>query len=404
LLARIHRLTVGRLRKEIEPVTATDFMRFVLQWQHVAPGSRLHGEAGLLEVIRQLAGFEAAASAWEPQILRLRLAKYEPDLLDRLCLSGAVSWGRLSPHPRLAEPNGVGKSRRIVPTSVAPIGIFPREDGEWLLDAFQDDRLVTQPDPYAGLSSTATQIRRALAERGACFFADLVRVTGRLASEIEEGLWELVAAGLVTADGFDNLRALLDPHRRRAEGRARSHRPRHAAGRWSLLRVEVSHVNRQTSNGSISALSSQSSTLPIELVARQLLRRYGVVFRDLLVRESMVHSWRDLLIQYRRLEMAGEVRGGRFVAGFVGEQFAFPEAVESLRAMRSREGYGSHHEVRISACDPLNLAGIILPGPRIPALATNFLVMKDGVIARTILGREKDARAAEPAAARSMPG
>jgi len=408
LLARIHRLTVGRLRKEIEPVTAADFMRFLIQWHHLAPGARVHGESGLLEVIRQLAGFEAASAAWESQILRVRLAKYQPEMLDRLCLSGAVSWGRLSPHPRLtprlAEPNGIGKAKRIVPTSVAPIGVFPREDSDWLLEAFHDDTRAARPDPYGGLQAVAQEIRQMLAQRGACFFADLIRFTGHLASEIEEGLWELIAAGLVTADGFDNLRALIDPHRRRAEGRARSHRPRHATGRWSLLRAEIpSTVNRQPSNGSISALSTQSSALPIELVARRLLRRYGVVFRDLLARESMVHSWRDLLVQYRRMEMAGEIRGGRFVAGFVGEQFALPEAVESLRALRSRGG-GTTQEVRISACDPLNLAGILLPGPRIPALATNFLILKDGAITRTIIGRGEDTRTAEPTMANAEPG
>ncbi|MDH5669442.1 MAG: DEAD/DEAH box helicase, partial [Nitrospira sp.] len=343
ILARIHRLTVGRLRKEIEPVTASHFMCFLMQWHHVVPGSRVHGEGGLLEVIRQLAGFEAPASVWESHILRVRSAKYEPEMLDRLCLSGAASWGRLSPHPRFAEAVDGSHTRRIVPTSVAPIAIFPREDGEWLLDAFQDEALVARPNPFDRLSTVAQDLRRTLAERGACFFADLSRATGHLATEVEEGLWELIAAGLVTADGFDNLRSLFDPHRRRAEGRARSHRPRHAAGRWSLLRPE------NPSPGSISVLSPQSSTLPTEFVARRLLHRYGVVFRDLLARESMVHSWRDLLVQYRRMEMAGEVRGGRFVAGFVGEQFALPEAVESLRAMRNATG-GPMQEVKISAC------------------------------------------------------
>jgi ATP-dependent Lhr-like helicase len=389
LLARIHRLTVGKLRKEVEPVTAADFMRFLVQWHHVAPGSRLHGEAGLLDVVRQLAGFEAAASAWESQILRLRLAKYEPELLDRLCLSGAVSWGRLSPHPRLAEPCDGGRARRIVPTSVAPICIFPREDGEWLLEALRDDMAGTRPDPFVGLSDVAQRTRRVLAERGACFFADLIRATGQLASEIEEGLWELIAAGLVTADGFDNLRALVDPHRRRAEGRARHHRPRHATGRWSLLQQ---------------AVSCQPSAVSVsERMARQLLRRYGIVFRDVLARESLAQSWRDLLVQYRRMEMTGEVRGGRFVSGFVGEQFALPEAVESLRAIR-KSGGGAAQEVKVSACDPLNLAGIILPGPRIPAVSTNFLVLRDGAIARVVVGRGGEAGPTGLAAASAAPG
>ncbi|MBH0204624.1 MAG: DEAD/DEAH box helicase [Nitrospira sp.] len=375
LLARIHRLTIGTLRKEIEPVTAAELMRFLLQWQHVTPGSRLHGEAGVLAVINQLAGFEAAASAWESQLLRLRLSKYEPELLDRLCLSGAVSWGRLSPHPRMSEQDHGERVRRIVPTSVAPIGIFPREDNEWLLGALQDEPARTRLDTYAGLSAVAQDLRRCLHERGASFFTDLVRVTGRLASEVEEGLWELVATGQVTADGFDNLRALIDPHRRRAEGRERSRRPRHAAGRWSLL--------RQGESCQLSAVSVS------EHIARQLLRRYGVVFRDLLARESLVPSWRDLLVQYRRMEMGGEVRGGRFVSGFVGEQFALPEAIESLRAMR-KNGGGLAQEVKISGCDPLNLAGIILPGPRVPAILSNFLVFKDGGIVRVVVGRESE--------------
>jgi ATP-dependent Lhr-like helicase len=377
LLARIHRLTIGTLRKEVEPVTAAEFMKFLLHWQHAAPGARLHAEAGLLEVVRQLAGFETAASAWESQLLRLRLAKYDPSLLDRLCLSGSVSWGRLTPHPGLWEPLDAARTHRILPTSVAPISLFPREQGEWLLDVFRHTADRTRLDLFSRLGAAAQDVRRTLVARGACFFTDLVQQTGLLASEVEEGLWELIAAGLVTADGFDNLRGLIDPHRRRAEGRERSRRPRHAVGRWSLLRQAVS--------------SEPSAAALDERVARQLLHRYGVVFRDLLVRESLVHSWRDLLIQYRRMEMSGDVRGGRFVSGFVGEQFALPEAVESLRAMR-KSGGGVEQEVKVSACDPLNLAGIILPGPRVPALRSNFLVLKDGMIARVVVGRTGETR------------
>ena len=373
LLARIHRLTIGILRKEVEPVSAMDFMRFLMQWQHVVPGSRQHREAGLLQVIGQLAGFEAAASAWEPQLLRLRMAKYEPELLDRLCLSGAVSWGRLSPHPRFLQA-GETDRRRIIPTSLAPISLFPREDSEWLMNVVHGE--VTRPpaDPYAQLSAVAQDLCRALKQQGASFFADLVRVTNHLPTEVENGLWELVAAGLVTADGFDNLRALMDPHRRRAEGRERTRRPRHAAGRWSLL--------RQADSRQPPAMSTS------EQIARQLLRRYGVVFRDVLARESLFQSWRDLLVQYRRMEMAGEVRGGRFVTGFTGEQFALPEAVEALRALRKSGSVSAGVEVKISACDPLNLAGIVLPGPRIPAVPTNFLILKDGVVVRTVIGRQ----------------
>ena len=379
LLARIHRLTIGRLRKEVEPVTAAEFMRFLFQWQHVSPGSRLHGEAGLLNIVAQLAGFEAAASAWESHLLRARLAKYEPELLDRLCLSGAVSWGRLSPHPRLANVGDLER-RRIVPTSVAPMSLFPREESEWLRDAFHDDAASNGPDLYVQLSSVAQDLRRTLHERGASFFADLAQMTNHLPTEVEEGLWELVAAGLVTADGFDNLRALMDPRRRRAEGRERSRRPRHSVGRWSLLRqASASTIDRHSS------IDAQHA----EPIARQLLRRYGVVFRDLLARESLVQSWRDLLVQYRRMELQGEIRGGRFVSGFTGEQFALPEAVESLRTARKGNVSGAaSHDIKLSASDPLNLAGVILPGPRVPAVPSNFVVFRDGVVVRAVLGRE----------------
>jgi ATP-dependent Lhr-like helicase len=393
LLARIHRLTIGRLRKEVEPVTAAEFMRFLFQWQHVAPGTRVHGEAGLLDIVAQLAGFEAAASAWEPHLLRTRLAKYEPELLDRLCLSGAVSWGRLSPHPRLALGGDLAR-RRINPTSVAPISLFPREESEWLMSAFYDNAGSHGPDPCAQLSHVAQDLLRLLQERGASFFADLVRLANHLPAEVEDGLWELVAAGLVTADGFDNLRALMDPRRRRAQGRERARRPRHTAGRWSLLQTVVNH--RSSASAQHSAPSTQH--FPAEAVARQLLRRYGIVFRDLLARESLMQSWRDVLVQYRRMELQGEIRGGRFVSGFTGEQFALPEAVESLRAGRKQNESGAaFHDIKLSASDPLNLVGIILPGPRVPAVPSNFLVFRDGVVVRAVLGREASDRYNEQA-------
>ena len=389
LLARIHRRTVGKLRKEIEPVATADFMRFLFQWQHIAPGSRQHGEAGLLEVVRQLAGFEAAASSWDSQLLRVRMGKYEPALLDRLCLSGAVSWGRLAPHPRLMDQVARDQGRRITPTSVAPISLFPREQGVWLLEVLRDD-FGAGSDPYAALSAVAQNIRRGLEERGASFFADLVEATGHLPAEVEEGLWELVAAGLVTADGFDNLRALMDPRRRRAEGRERGRRPRHAAGRWSLLRtMKTSVASSQGPAHSHSALA--------ERVARQLLHRYGVVFRDLLAREVLVQSWRDLLVVYRRMELKGEVRGGRFVSGYVGEQFALPEAVEALRAIKKHPGSAAGVDIKLSACDPLNLSGVILPGPRVPAVPSNFIVFRDGLPVRTVTARNDDLRARDVA-------
>ncbi len=189
-----------------------------------------------------------------------------------------------------------------------------------------------------------------LRRQGASFFADLTRATGRLASEVEDALWELVAAGLVTADGFENLRALVDPKRRRGEGRGRTARPRHVAGRWALVRFPAAKPAAST-----------------EAFASQLLLRWGVVFRDLLARETLAPAWRDLLQVLRRMEARGEIRGGRFVAGFVGEQFARPEAIDLLRGLRRSEDHAE--SVAVPAADPLNLAGILLPGPRVSALA-----------------------------------
>jgi ATP-dependent Lhr-like helicase len=347
MLARIHRLTLGRLRREIEPVTAADFMRFLCRWQHIAPGTQLHGADGLFQTLRQLQGYEISAAAWEANVLPRRIAGYDSELLDRLCLSGEVMWGRLSPHPAL----DVDGPRRVRPTRVAPLAIFLREDASHLLPP------AAAPSP---LSPPAQDLLAALAQRGACFFPDLVRATGRLASEVEDGLWELVAAGRVTADGFENLRALIDPKRRRGEGRGRYARPRHAAGRWALLSPE----SRTTERGA-------------EFFAKQLLDRWGVVFRDMLARETLAPAWRDLLVVFRRMEARGEIRGGRFVSGFVGEQFARAEAVDLLRHLRRAGTAGE--EIEIALADPLNLTGIVLPGPRTSALAQGSLRLRDGV-------------------------
>jgi ATP-dependent Lhr-like helicase len=342
LLARIHRLTLGRLRREIEPVATVDFMRFLFQWQHVAPNTRLHGEDGVRQIIGQMAGFETAAVAWERYILPTRLLRYEPGFLDHLCLSGSIMWARLSPHPD-----------RVTLTSVAPISLFPREHGDWLIRQ--------SSSPTYELGPIAQSVHRYLKDRGASFLADAVRGTGHSAAEVEEALWELSAAGIVTADGFENLRVLLDRRRRNGSEKHSRHQSRRSAGRWSLIAAHDS----ETSNA--------------EQLARQLLRRYGVVFRDLLGRES-IESWRDLLVQYRKMELRGEIRGGRFVSGFVGEQFALPEAVEALRALRRAAADSNAPELKISACDPLNLAGILLPGPRVPAHPNNYVVFRNGVI------------------------
>jgi ATP-dependent Lhr-like helicase len=312
LLARIHRLTIGRLRREIEPVTTAEFEAFLSRWQHLEPGTQLHGVDGTLQIVRQMQGCEFPASAWESEILPARVAHYNPEYLDDLCLAGEVTWGRLSPHPAFDREPEENRSRRVRPSRVAPLAIFLREDAPWLL-------ATPQPSPMESLSHPAREVLAAIETHGASFFSDLTRATGRLASEVEDGLWELVAAGLVTADGFENLRALLDPKRRAGQGSARGKRPRHAPGRWALLR----HTGAPPDGNA-------------ELFARQLLLRWGVVFRDAAYKETIAPPWRDLLVSLRRMEARGEIRGGRFVDAYLGEQFALPEALDLLRAVRRK--------------------------------------------------------------------
>jgi ATP-dependent Lhr-like helicase len=355
LLARIHRLTLGQLRKEIQSVTPAQFMNWLLRWQHVAPGTQHPGERGTLEVVRQIQGFEAPANSWEPQILKRRIADFDPKVLDHLCLTGSVGWGRLSPHPATLEALTDGK-RRVIPTSVAPITLFVREDADWMIP-----RLEADGAEGTGLSADAAAVLQFLRQRGASFFADIVRGTGKLKSEVETALWELVAAGLLTADGFDNLRALIDPKRRSGQGSGRSSRPRHSSGRWSLLYPGEAHDRSRA----------------LEATCWMLFRRYGIVFRELLTRETILPKWRELLVTLRRLENRGEVRGGRFVSGFLGEQFALPVAVESLRATRNQQPSGEI--ITVSAADPLNLSGIVVPGERVAANSGRVVGFRDGV-------------------------
>jgi ATP-dependent Lhr-like helicase len=367
-LARIHKLTLTALRKEIEPVSAAAFLRWLFQWHHLAPGTQLSGQHGLLAVLRQLQGFEIPANAWEHQILGPRLRIYDPDVLDQLCMTGLVGWGRLSPHPATVGqvqdapadlnpnwPEQKATVKRVIPTSVAPITFFVREEMDWMVSRQADISLEAR-----ALSHAAQAVGGYLQRRGASFFADIVRASGCLKSEVETALWELVTAGLVTADGFDNLRALVDPHRRSGAGRGRSSRPRHSTGRWTLLHTAF-ETDRQKA---------------VEATCWLLLKRYGIVFRDLLERETILPGWRELVAAFRRLEDRGEIRGGRFVSGFRGEQFALPVAVEALRAMRKREPTGEL--VTLSAADPLNLAGILLPGERIAAISGRFITFCDG--------------------------
>jgi ATP-dependent Lhr-like helicase len=359
LLARIHRLTLGKLRKEIEPVTAAQFMRWLLCWQHLARGTQLAGERGTLQVLQQLQGYEAPASAWEREILARRIKNYDGAVLDQLCLNGTVGWGRLSPHPAFLH-EAADRNYRVIPTKVAPVAFFLRDNVEWI---FAEHRAAVTAE-MRGLSSDASQVAEFLKTRGASFFADIVRGLRKLKAEVESALWELVAAGIVTADGFDNLRALIDPKRRAGHGSGRTARPRHSGGRWALL---FPHETGEPGD----------KNPAIESICWMLLNRYGVLFRELLTRESILPRWRELLIALRRLEDRGEIRGGRFVSGLLGEQFALPIAVESLRAMRSEPATGQ--VVTVSAADPLNLAGIVVPGEKIPAISGRFVAFRDGV-------------------------
>lgn len=360
LLARIHRLTLGKLRKEIEPVSAAQFVRWLLNWQHLAPSTQLSGEQGLLEIIRQLQGFEIPAKAWEKEIFAKRINNYDPAILDRLCLMGIVGWGRLSSLTSARNENNAEPlidTKRVIPTSIAPITFFVRDTSQWMPGV---ERFSCEDD-LIGLSHIAKNIYTFLQKNGASFFTDIADGVGHLKTEIEMGLWELVTAGVTTADGFDNLRSLIDPRRRLGRKRRGGNQHQYSTGRWSLLKTRAHHDNAQH----------------LEATCWLLLKRYGVVFRDLLAREKIIPRWRDLLIAFRRLEDRGEIRGGRFVSGFLGEQFALPYAVDSLRAFKKKEP--SKEIITISAVDPLNMVGSILPGTRIPAISGSKLVYQDGI-------------------------
>jgi ATP-dependent Lhr-like helicase len=390
LLARIHRRTINRLRAEIEPVSPAVFLRFLMRWQHLEPGTQLHGPQGLLTVITQLQGFEAAATSWESKLLPARVADYSPEMLDLLCFSGEIAWARLTAP---AAP-ALEAARRLVPTKAAPITFFRREDADWLLHAAGWNASTARER----ISAPAAQVMSWLEQRGASFFNDLVRATGEsgetlLKSQIEDALWELATAGSVTADGFDNLRALLDPKRRRAEGKGRTARPRHSAGRWSLISnlLDARELPELESLDEVRARSARERAQLAEAQARQLLRRYGVIFRALMDRENAALPWHDILLACRKLEARGEIRGGRFVSGFSGEQYALPEAVEALRATRRLPPLAMAR--LISAADPLNLAGILVPGDRVTAQAETIVELTpadegSGASARAAAERE----------------
>jgi ATP-dependent Lhr-like helicase len=362
LLARIHHYTQARLRREIEPVTAQEFMRFLLRWQHVAPGTQREGRLGVLAAVEQLQGFELAAGAWERGVLASRVDGSRQEWLDDLCLSGDVTWGRLSLRGNTAEEEAPRRSG-MTPSRATPITLAIREDLPWLLQAARGDRAPVEPGP-----GRTQDVVEALRQHGALFDSDLIAITRRLPTEVVEGLWDAVARGLVTSDGFDAVRTLLynrsvarSPRRSRLR-RAGSRSTARSAGRWSLIPA---------------ATAAEDPDELAEAVAEQLLARWGVVFRDLMARETFAVPWREVLWALRRMEARGTIRGGRFVNGFSGEQYAVPEAVEALRAVRKQERTGER--VTLSAADPLNLTGIVLPGPRVPAVAANQVTYVDGV-------------------------
>ncbi|MFL6247658.1 MAG: ATP-dependent DNA helicase, partial [Thermoanaerobaculia bacterium] len=328
LLARIHRYTIHRLRAEIEPVSAADFMRFLFVWQHVAPSAKLRGLEGLQAVLAQLDGFEVAASGWERSVLPSRIDAYEPSLLDMLCLTGEVGWARLSP-----------ATSTVV--SATPIALFLRANA----DAWQSLR----DESTIELSDAARAVLETLRTRGASFARDLGS---------NDAIGELVSAGLIASDGFAGLRALISGSHERQRA--------NLAGRWSLLAPQA------------------SSDDAIETQARTLLRRYGVIFRRLLAREPNAAPWRELARVYRRLEARGEIRGGRFVRGMSGEQFALPEAIERLREIRRDRADG--RLIVISAADPLNLTGIVSEEERIRAVAGTRIAYRDGVAVSVMEG------------------
>lgn len=374
LLARIHRYTLEGLRKAVAPVARADYMRFLTRWQGLAPGATYGGRPGLRRALERLQGFEAPAGSWEDDLLRARVRDYEPVWLDELCLAGEIAWARLSGR-KPASPEDA-PARPAPATRATPITLVARRAFPDLLAAARYDRPEGLPAPPGAASAIVDLLR----ERGALFFDELVRETGQLTSQTEDTLRELIATGHVASDGFEGVRKIFA---RSSSGRRRPVRRPVASyrlglvlggppGRWSLVEAPPIDPARQ----------DELATL----VASVLLERYGVVFRDLTAHERFAVPWRAVLRALRTMEARGDVRGGRFVSGVVGEQYALIDAVEQLRRTRNEPPTGER--VVISAVDPVNLTGTVLPGPRVPAYPGRSLVLVDGV-------SEEEAKAAE---------
>ncbi|HKE87982.1 MAG TPA: hypothetical protein VKB50_29705, partial [Vicinamibacterales bacterium] len=335
LLARIHRYTLNRLRAEISPVSPAEYMRFLFTWQHVEQRSRLSGIDGLRGVIAQLDGLELPATAWERYVLPSRLDHFEPALLDMLCLTGEVGWARISSGPTQM-------------VGATPIGLYLRTNADrWAALRDGADDLAHER------SAHATRVLEHLRTRGASFAHELETACDLDADECFAALGELVAAGLVASDSFAGLRAIVQPGSRR-QGTNRT-------GRWSVLPMNA----------------DASRDEAVTTLAWTLLARYGVVFRRVLARESTAVPWREIVRIYRTLEARGEIRGGRFVSGMSGEQFALPDAVDRLREVRRSKPDDAL--ITIAAADPLNLTGIITPGDRLRTAAGNRIVYRNGV-------------------------
>jgi ATP-dependent Lhr-like helicase len=383
LLARIHRYTVKRLRAEIEPVEARDFLRFLFEWQRVTSEGRMEGPDAVGAILGQLEGFEAPASAWETEILPTRITEYEPAWLDEQCLAGRYVWTRLARRKSDSE-------RNAAPVRGTPIVLLARRNTRvWssLTGAVDSDNL----------SARAQIVADYIRVHGASFFDEIADGASLLPTQAEEALAELVALGIVNSDSFGGLRALLIPADRRRPPAGGRRRRRialfgmDAAGRWALVRRQPlagaeaePDTTRPTTTRPTEKIQDEEA---IEHVARTLLKRWGVVFWRLLAREAdWLPPWRDLLMCYRRLEARGEIRGGRFVAGFTGEQFAAPEAIGLLRDTRRKPHSQSH--VSLSGADPLNLVGILTPGARLPSLSGNRLLYRDGIPVAVFAGGE----------------
>ncbi len=417
LLVRLHATSRNRRRRAVTPASLADLVRFCARWQHVGPGDRLEGRSGLLAVLEQLQGIEIPAGDWEEHVLAARVAGYDPRWLDELCLSGEVAWGRLTPKPDTEAGRGAA-----TPSRATPLALVLREDLDWQLAAVRQGEPVVEPTAGA-----AADVLAALRSRGACFRAELAGAAGRLPAEVDEGLWDLVARGIVTADAFSAVRSLLSARSRWAarQRRVPGRRPglgrpglgmRRATvgtglgeGRWALLPEPPAELSATTATaptagaagaGAAEArgLAEQAADELAEAVAWQLLTRWGVVVWELWARESYRVPWRAVVRALRRLEARGSVLGGRFVAGLSGEQYALPEAAELLAAVRRAPdagrtsaggasagaagpgGDGVGRDLDLAATDPLNLTGTVLPGPRVPAVRHRRVVLRDGTV------------------------